>query len=49
MAAVFEEAREGEVQRSALDPARARKAIGWEPWTGLDDGLRATVDWFAAN
>jgi UDP-glucose 4-epimerase len=31
------------------DPARAKRALGWEPWTSLQEGLAATVEWFAVN
>jgi UDP-glucose 4-epimerase len=40
---------DGEVARSALDPALAGRKLGWKPWTELEDGLRATVDWFRAG
>lgn len=46
---VFAEPRPGEVGRSALDATSARRVLGWEPWTSLDDGLRLTVDWFTAH
>jgi len=42
-------ARAGEQRRSCLDPSEARKALGWEPWTNLDDGLAQTIDWFRRN
>lgn len=32
----------------ALDNGAARRALGWEPTTPLDDGLRATVAWARA-
>lgn len=32
-----------------VDATRARVALGWEPRWGLDDGLRATVEWFAGQ
>jgi UDP-glucose 4-epimerase len=41
--------RPGEQRRSALDPTRARKALGWEPSMGLKEGLKQTYDWFAAQ
>jgi UDP-glucose 4-epimerase len=44
----YESARPGELQRSALDPARARLHLGWRPWTSLEDGVAATVASFAA-
>jgi UDP-glucose 4-epimerase len=39
-------ARPGELQRSALDPGRAGIHLGWKPWTSLDEGVAATVEWF---
>jgi UDP-glucose 4-epimerase len=40
--------RPGELQRSSLDPGRAEIHLGWKPWTSLEDGTRATLDWFRA-
>lgn len=37
--------RPGEVRHSALDAARARSLLGWEPWTTLDEGIVATAAW----
>ena len=42
----FGPARPGDVARSALDPARAKRQFGWQPWTSLEDGLAATLDWY---
>jgi UDP-glucose 4-epimerase len=42
----FAAARPGDVLRSAIDPARARKVLGWEPWTPFSEGLEHTVEWF---
>ena len=42
-------ARDGDVSRNALDAGLAGRKLGWEPWTDLDEGLRATVDWFRAG
>lgn len=39
----------GEPARWALDPGRATIHLGWEPWTGLAEGTRAVIDWFAAR
>jgi UDP-glucose 4-epimerase len=33
----------GELRRIALDNRLAAEAIGWRPWTHLEDGLRETV------
>jgi UDP-glucose 4-epimerase len=35
--------RAGEVHRSAVDPALAREALGWEARVGLPEGLRLTL------
>jgi UDP-glucose 4-epimerase len=39
-------ARAGELQRSALDPARAGIHLGWKPWTTLPDGVDRTLEFF---
>jgi UDP-glucose 4-epimerase len=39
----FAPPRTGEVQRIAIDPARAGAELGWRPRTGLDEGLRLTL------
>jgi UDP-glucose 4-epimerase len=41
--------RPGEVRRSCLDPARAERELGWTARTPLDEGLRLTLDWAAAQ
>ncbi len=38
--------RAGELRNSALDPGRAGIHLGWKPWTSIEDGLGATLDWF---
>jgi UDP-glucose 4-epimerase len=40
----FAPARAGEVQRIALDAARAERELGWKATTSLEDGLRLTLD-----
>jgi GDP-L-fucose synthase len=35
--------------RRCLDLSRAKAFLGWEPRTGLREGLRKTVGWFEAN
>ena len=35
--------------RRRPDITLAREALGWEPRTTLDDGLRRTIDWFRAH
>jgi nucleoside-diphosphate-sugar epimerase len=40
-------ARPEDVSRPALDPARAKILLGWEPWTTVRQGLRQTLDRWA--
>lgn len=37
--------RAGEVRHSVVDASRARAVLGWQPWTGVADGVRATIAW----
>jgi len=39
-------AKAGEQMRSSIDAAAAGRALGWRPQTPLEDGLRATLDFF---
>jgi UDP-glucose 4-epimerase len=41
--------RPGDPTRCALDPADAGKALGWRPWTPLDEGLAVTIEWLKAR
>src|SRR5207302_870302 len=38
-------ARAGELQRNSLDPAKAKRELGWMPRTGLPEGLASTLRW----
>ncbi len=38
-----------EVRRNVLDCARASMQLGWQPWTGLAEGVGATVEYFRTN
>jgi len=40
----FAPPRGGEVQRISIDPGRAERELGWRAGTGLDEGLRLTLD-----
>jgi UDP-glucose 4-epimerase len=40
----FAPPRAGEVQRISLDASRAEHELDWQPRTGLDEGLRLTLD-----
>jgi UDP-glucose 4-epimerase len=42
---VHEPARAGELQRVALDPGRAARALGVVAATPLEEGLRTTWEW----
>jgi len=45
----FADPKPGDIQRSVLDPARAQAALGWEPWTPLEEGLGRTVEWYRSH
>ena len=42
----YDPPRLGELQRSALDPARAGIHLGWRPWTPLEEGVARTLEHF---
>jgi UDP-glucose 4-epimerase len=46
---VFAPPRTGEIGAIVLDPTAARRALGWTPWTGLPEGIAATVGWLRAG
>ncbi len=46
---LFAPDRPGDLRRSCLDPGRAAVHLGWRPWTTLEQGIGATVDWFRAS
>ena len=41
--------RRGDLQRSALDPSRAERELGWHPQVDLETGLRETWQFFTAG
>jgi dTDP-glucose 4,6-dehydratase len=41
--------RPGHDRRYLLDASKLRRELGWEPEIGFEDGLRNTVEWYAAN
>jgi UDP-glucose 4-epimerase len=45
----YEPARAGELQRSAVDPGKAKIHLGWTPFTALEDGLSLTLEHFKAQ
>ena len=44
--AIYVPARPGKLQRSSLDPSRAAMHLGWKPWTTIDKGTAAVLDWW---
>ena len=36
----------GEIHHQYLSTAKARQVLGWKPLFTLDEGLRATIDWY---
>ena len=43
---IYAPARAGELQRSCLDANRASIHLGWKPWTTIDKGTAAVLEWF---
>jgi UDP-glucose 4-epimerase len=43
--AIHAEERRGEIKHVTLDNLQAKEALGWEPRTGLQEGIKATIDW----
>jgi dTDP-glucose 4,6-dehydratase len=41
--------RPGHDRRYLLDSSKLRRELGWEPEISWEDGLRETVEWYAAN
>ena len=46
IAAVWKDSRPQDMNRSFGDSTKAKKDLGWEPTTSLEDGLKMTVDWW---
>jgi dTDP-glucose 4,6-dehydratase len=44
---VFEPLPKDDPKRRCPDIGRAREVLGWEPRVAVDEGLRATLEWFA--
>jgi UDP-N-acetylglucosamine/UDP-N-acetyl-alpha-D-glucosaminouronate 4-epimerase len=44
--AEYRETRAGDVKHSQADITNARDLLGYEPQVGLEEGLRATIDWW---
>jgi UDP-glucose 4-epimerase len=48
-APVHEPAREGDIRRSEADVTLARALLGYAPKVPIEEGVRRTVEWFAAR
>lgn len=46
---VHTDPRPGDIRHSSADLTAAARDLGWEPRVGMPDGLRRTLDWFAAR
>jgi UDP-glucose 4-epimerase len=42
---IYAPARPGELQRNCLDPSRAAIHLGWKPWTTVEKGTAAVLEW----
>jgi UDP-glucose 4-epimerase len=49
VSALYAPARSGELARSCVDPGRAAMHLGWKPWTSLDEGTAAVLEWFRSR
>lgn len=38
--------RKGHDRRYAIDPAKIKSELGWEPETPFDEGIKITIDWY---
>ena len=45
----FVKDRPGHDRRYALDCSKAERELGWKPKVPLEEGLRKTIEWYAAN
>jgi nucleoside-diphosphate-sugar epimerase len=46
---VYEPLPEDDPKRRCPDIARAKETLGWEPRVPVREGLRKTLEWFAAR
>ena len=45
----YQKARVGDVRHSLADISRARDLLGYQPGTGLTEGLKRTIDWWKTS
>ncbi len=43
---VYGPPRRGDVRRNVADVGKARRLLGWQPRTSIEDGLERTLEWF---
>jgi len=41
--------RPGHDRRYAIDPAKIKRELGWQPEVGFEAGLRRTIEWYLQN
>lgn len=41
--------RPGHDQRYAIDPAKIKEELGWEPEVGVEEGMRDTIRWYVGH
>ena len=46
---LFEDPKPGDVARSVVDASKAKAALGWEPWTMMEEGLEQTLRWYRSS
>jgi len=46
---LFEDPKPGDVARSVVDASKAKAALGWEPWTMMEEGLEQTLRWYRSQ
>lgn len=46
---IHREKRKGEVRFSSLNADLAKKELGWRAKTGIEEGLKKTIDWFSSR
>lgn len=42
---VYAPERPGELRHNSVDCRKAARVLGWKPWTSLEEGLAATLEW----
>lgn len=49
LAPIIQNSATGEIREQYMSAERARDVLGWRPRWGLDQGLRDTIEWYAAR